>query len=708
MPLELPFRPRARLLQLLGDQLIGSPRLAVFELVKNAYDADATEVVVTLDLRDVGKPTIAVTDDGDGMTLETLQNVWLVPGDDHRAKQRNALVRSTKHRRLPLGEKGLGRFAVHKLGNEISLVTRAKDADEYVINIRWSDMITKPFLADAPVSIQAREPQVFTGTATGTRIEISDLRDVTWTRGEVRRLQRQIVSICSPFHEPSGFRAILEVPGEEDWIADIPDVAEILARAIWKFTFHFRDGIIDWTYTFRQVPSLKLSGRTLEKVGETLQLPVVLDDGGPAKRPKKVVADANLTDGIGPVSGELYVYDRDREVLRLLTDVQLIQNYLDENGGVRVYRDGMRVYNYGEPGDDWLGLDLRRVNAPTQRISRNIVVGAVHLSLETSSALVEKTNREGFVENDAFRRLRQLVLGAMAKFESERHVDKDRIRQLVSKRADPGVERIEKPIAQLRQALARDGSLDRFEHYIGKIESDYREMQETLLTAGMAGLNLAVIFHEVERGVRALHQAIIEPLPGVNTALQARDLMQLLDGFATLLRRDSRSDHSAFKLLSAAKTYSMLRLRHHHVRLVCPLLEKAEPGFVAKFSFGLVAGALANLIDNSLYWMRVRWPERPPDEADTPRALYLGISDEFDYGPSIVVADTGPGLTDEPQRLVRPFFTRKPDGMGLGLYYANLAMELNGGQLVFPARGDVSLPPGFDGAVVALVFKKVG
>ena len=89
-PLDLPFRPRARIHQLLGDELIGSPRLAVFELVKNAYDADAGMVRVAL--RNIGRPdaSIVVEDDGDGMTLETIRDIWLVPGHDHRARQRTA------------------------------------------------------------------------------------------------------------------------------------------------------------------------------------------------------------------------------------------------------------------------------------------------------------------------------------------------------------------------------------------------------------------------------------------------------------------------------------------------------------------------------------------------------------------------------------------------------------------------------------------
>ena len=102
------FRPRARLLQLLGDQLIGSSKLAVFELVKNAYDADASEVTITLgDI--VGRtPWITVEDNGQGMTLDIVQNVWLTPGDDFRERQRQANRRSPRFNRLPLGEKGVG------------------------------------------------------------------------------------------------------------------------------------------------------------------------------------------------------------------------------------------------------------------------------------------------------------------------------------------------------------------------------------------------------------------------------------------------------------------------------------------------------------------------------------------------------------------------------------------------------------------------
>ena len=655
-----------------------------------------------LDLEGTDSPMITVRDDGEGMSLEVLRSIWLVPGDEHRRRQRANNLRSPRHHRLPLGEKGVGRFAAHKLGNRITLTTRAHDSDECVVDIDWSVLIDQPFLDEAPVTILVRAPEVFTGVQTGTCIEVRELRPPEWKRREVRSLCNQITSICSPFERDGEFRAVLQVPGREHWIEDLPDFKTILDRAMWRFRFRLDQTRLDCTYEFRPAAGFNLDPRTVTKTGDRLQIPPASGNGG-IKR--KVVADAETTEGIGSVSGEFYVFDRDREVLRRVGETRLMTNYLDQNGGVRVYRDGIRVYNYGEQGDDWLGLDLRRVNVPTRRISRNIILGAIHLSLEASDRLREKTNREGFIENDACDRLRQIVLGALGALEAERRIDKDRIRRITEQPSDALASKIQKPIQELRQALARQDSAERFEPYVAKIEKDYSDMQETLLTAGMSGLNLAVVFHEVERGVRTLRQVIVEGRDLEGAARQAQELMRVLDGFATLLRRDSKRLHDARSLVAAAQQFNLLRLRHHHIRFDSPVLE-GSTGFESRFAFGLVLGALNNLIDNSLYWLRVRWPNVPADGTPSPRRLLVDASPEPAGGTTILVADNGVGFQDAPELLARPFFTRKPSGMGLGLYYANLAMELNGGRLEFPQRGELDIPSEYDGGVVAMIFKE--
>ena len=707
--LTLPFRPRARILQLLGDELIGSPRLAVFELVKNAYDADARMVRIVL--ADVESPTasIMVEDDGDGMTLETIRDIWLVPGHDHRARQRAALQR-TPRGRLPLGEKGLGRFAAHKLGNRIEVVSRAHEEPECVVSIDWNALIQHENLSDATVHVTTREPKFFSQENTGTRITISGLRESNWTRGEVRRLQRQITSITSPFERGSDeFSPWLEVPGHEDWVADVPDVDTLRERAPWHYRFRFDDGRFEWQYRFRGVTGIQLEGRDARS-GDSEPL-LITPDGGldgaedmglGSGRPKSVRADAFLSEEIGPIKGELYVFDRDPAVLSKLGEPRLIKNYLDENGGIRLYRDGIRVYNYGERDDDWLGLDLRRVNTPARMLSRNIVVGAIDLSLESSTGLHEKTNREGFVENATLGRLKQIVLGALTPLEVEREKDKSHIRRVTGGAQDRETKLIKRPLQQLRSTAEEHNLKDEFEPLIDKLERDYNDLRDSMLRAGQSGMGLAVFFHEVEHGVRGLCELIEAGGTREAIRVRARELAGVLGGFADLLRKGKRRPNSLKTLIRRVRDINRVRFRKHRVRLDCPVLEDDAPDVTTSFVFGLALGALNNLLDNAFYWLQVRWPEGDGDASE--RAIHLSINFDMASGPSVVVADTGTGLQDGPDELVRPFFSRRPEGMGLGLYYAHMVMELGGGRLAFPDRSEAEAPEAFDGAVVALVF----
>ena len=707
--LRLQFRPRARILQLLGDELIGSPRLAVFELVKNAYDADAETVRVALNNVERRDASIVVEDDGDGMTLEVIRDIWLVPGHDHRSRQRKEL-RRTRLNRLPLGEKGVGRFAAHKLGNRIELVTRARERPECVVSIDWAALIRETNLADAVVQVVTRDPISFLGSKTGTRITISELRGRGWTRGEVRRLHRQITSIASPFTSRSDrFEASLEAPGHEDWVTDLPDVDVLLRRAPWRFRFRFAGGRFDWNYSFRGVPGINLERRDIAKTDEPLLIPrerdldeLGIDPGARRRLARPVAADAAISTGIGPVAGWFYVFDRDREVLQRLPESQFVRNYLDENGGIRVYRDDVRVYNYGEPGDDWLGLDLRRVNAPARNISRNIVIGAVDLSLEASGGLVEKTNREGFVENLEFRQLQRIVTGALTPLEVERKKDKERIRRLATSGGDAETTRIKRPLQELRAAVRGSEVAAKVEPLVDKVERDYDELRDAMLRAGLSGVGLAIVFHEVEQGVRALCDLIEKGGDHETIRTRARELARVLGGFADLLRKGKRRVGSLNHLIHRVHDINRVRFRKHRVALHCPVLDRGAPDAMSSFVFGLALGALNNLIDNAFYWLRVRWPEENTDPPG--RAIYVNVNRELAEGPALVVADTGPGYTDDPEELTRPFFSRRPEGMGVGLYYANLVMELGDGRLAFPDAEEADVPRKFDGAVLALVF----
>jgi len=135
------FKPRARLLLQLGDQLIKNENIALLELVKNSYDACATQVsVIMKKLDDSDNGIIIVEDNGTGMDMNIIQNAWMEPGSDYKEKiykqwtcaeyVQNKITEECK--RIPLGEKGIGRFTAHKLGNVIELVTRKEGHKEAV------------------------------------------------------------------------------------------------------------------------------------------------------------------------------------------------------------------------------------------------------------------------------------------------------------------------------------------------------------------------------------------------------------------------------------------------------------------------------------------------------------------------------------------------------------------------------------------------
>jgi signal transduction histidine kinase len=417
------------------------------------------------------------------------------------------------------------------------------------------------------------------------------------------------------------------------------------------------------------------------------------------RRRKRTLALADSYDlskyRIGPVRLDIYIFDRDPRVLQLgVTDRKGLREFLDEAGGIRVYRDGIRVYDYGEPGNDWLRLGGRRINVPTQRISNNLVIGAVALDLAESRDLVEKTNREGFVENDAYLAFRDAVSMAIVQVEAERNVDKSRIRETYGGRTK---EPVLDTLFELRRLVERR-KLKEIEPYLDRIEEDFNVIRDRFLVSAAAGLSLSTVIHEVEKGIDELRRAVEAEHASPRVRELARHLAELTEGFAALARKSGISSEKANVLISQALFNTELRMKAHHI-----VVERRaeEDKIEVECSRRLIISTLMNLIDNSIYWLDNRW-----NGAKDKKRIYIAVSRELSAGPAIIVADNGPGFLDPPEYLVQPFFTRKPDGMGLGLHLADQVMKAQGSRLVFPQRGDVVLPEGFDGAVVALAFSK--
>jgi anti-sigma regulatory factor (Ser/Thr protein kinase) len=688
---KVSFKPRARLLLLLGDQLIRDPGVAVFELVKNAFDADSPSVTVTMSrVEDPLRGQIIVEDRGVGMDADTVSGVWLEPGTDHRIKEKEKGEPTPKYKRVPIGEKGVGRFAAHKLGNKIRLITRSAGSQEVLVEIDWeNDFKDKRYLNEVEVKVIERIPEHFTGRKTGTRLEITQLRD-TWSRGMVRDLARAVSAICSPFSGVGDFKPKLVLEDHDDWLHGLLEIKDVLKFSLYQAKCLLKGGRLNYEYRFTPFPGMdRVEAR---KVTHSLAL-------GDSRHL------INLDNhNIGPVELKLYVFDQDAKVLKLgeVNDKKGLKEFLNESGGVRVYRGGMRVYDYGERGNDWLGLGGRRVNVPTKRLSNNLIVGAVSLDIRKSvdlklnRGLIEKTNREGFVENTDYEAFRDAVAYTLQSIEVERNMDKRRIRTAYSdsKLREPVLE----DITELREIVQKKKLTEEIGPYLDRIETDFRAIRERLLTSATAGLSLSVVIHEVEKGVAELVLAVEGDKATNRIRALAKHLAELIEGFSALVRRSGVSKERASSLISQALFNLELRLKVHKIEVV----KRPRRGdFDVKCSRRLVISTIMNLIDNSIWWLDNKWG----DQAGKKKILIEQLNDLDGHG-AVVVADNGPGFIDPPEFLVEPFLSRKPDGMGLGLHVASEVMKAQGGALVFPDKGDIDLPKEFDGAVVALSFKE--
>ena len=167
----------------------------------------------------------------------------------------------------------------------------------------------------------------------------------------------------------------------------------------------------------------------------------------------------------------------------------------------------MRIYDYGEPGNDWLGLDQARINAPAAKIGNKIILSAISLNRKMSTGLEEKTNREGFIETDVYHNFRDTIIFLLNKVVFLRNEDKDKIRNIYKQETDveeSTVSLIKKVETKVKKAVPKEEDKKQIVDTLKKIEENYVDMKETLLKSAGSGLAYSLIIHEIEKMVGEL------------------------------------------------------------------------------------------------------------------------------------------------------------------------------------------------------------
>lgn len=658
------LRPRARIIQTLGRDLISNEVIAIQELIKNAYDADATKVeLIFHDPLRQGDGAIVISDNGIGMNLDTIKSAWMEPATVSKTTE----TRTSRGRRVT-GEKGIGRFAAARIADVLELATIPTGSNDRIrVRFDWAKFEDpKRYLDEVQCSWSIER---VVNVRQGTTLALSKLKD-DWTSDRFVRVKAELARLVAPLNADE-FSIFLTIPGKWKEFGGQILPPEVLGKPHYQLKGQVQsDGTLKAEYSG---PDKEES--LLEQDGS---FPVIRAPGG-----------AGLS--CGPFQFEFRVWDRQKEDLEPLAKefkvtLRDIQRDLSSASGINVYRDNFRVLI---PENDWLRLDLRRVQNPTLRLSNNQIVGRVFISADQNPGLKDQTNRQGIIDSSQLDDFKAALKDILARLE----VRRDNVRRgdrtvLVG----PSIfERLK--VAPIKMYLVNRYPSDREMHsYLDEQEKQFEqgvvEVQKVLARyrrLATLGQLIDVVLHEgrtplstIKNEVALAEEDLGGPSGGLREQVERR-LHRIADQaeFLTLLfkrlapfsgrKRGKPINTSIEDLLQQTFDLHDDLLRKLHVDVSMP--QGSHPVTVDPAEMQMI---FVNLLENAMYWL-----EKVPENE---RQIQVAVSDQNE-GIEVIIADSGPGVAPEARdRIFEPYFSMKPEGVGLGLTIAGeTAAEYDGG-----------------------------
>jgi signal transduction histidine kinase len=708
------FTVDSALLRELGERLVGHPHIALAELVKNSYDADAKHVEIRFE-----DDSIEVVDDGNGMTWGEFEGFWMRVGSPH--KQQQGL--SKRFERPLTGSKGIGRLSVQFLASELTVESASIEADEeqVTVSVDWREAISAGDLTEATAEyvIANRSVTFANGSSHGTRLLLQNLNQI-WLPADLKALAREIWTLNSPFEDMSesdSFNVFLR--GAED---DAVDAFRKQVRA------------------YSDLWQARVTGVLHNRGGEgTVHLTIEFqEDHSKAECTYRTPREGPCL--IGQMDFDIRVFNwqrRQKEGIK----VDDAREYFNRYGGVYLYDAGFRLPYYG-PDQDWLGIEFDHAhrlsrskllpktlqvveglnNLPTN--SRLLGEVRVNTGLEGQQARVEgredhlaiQVTRDRLLDNPAYRQLRDAVRWALDFYATEE------TRRRLSK-AEKKVERTRREaLPRIRQVLKRyeasipaavKGEIETALEAVERTDSGQRSLEAaragllgTLATAGITALALE---HETARGYSLLATSEDQLVRGIS-ALEAKhgigETRQFVRALETLRSGLRIANHSRLLFKPLLDDENRERAKRLRVRPVVEDAVRQASFFLrgidtqsrlvddeARFPAGSLVewqALLQNVLTNAANAMA---------EQDRPRRIEFSTH-SVEGSSRLRIEDTGAGVDlATADRLFEPFVRqqfiaderkgRGLGGAGLGLAIVKMIAEANGCRVRFvKPRGD--------------------
>lgn len=710
----LTIRPYARLITMLGDQLIKNELIALVELIKNSYDADASWVKVSFidfapDYSLTATSKIIIEDDGCGMNADILKKHWLNPATPDKLR-RKAINAKTEKGRILQGEKGIGRFAIFKLGKTIKITTRRQRQDDEghfidegddVENTlvydfsKYDDNFLKEngqdkdlFLENLQVEFSQASPttivskDIILGTTKrmrkpyGTIIEISNLK-TKWTAPRVARVQSEVGKLQPIFSQDTYgdfgvwiYKDNQLHESQDRYKEQLQNCLE--NKSVFKVThgrYSSTDNIISFKINDQDVRlGFKDSDISGLKQFEKFNTPEYKTECG-SFRFEFYIFDFNV-DSENP--SKYFLDSNDKKIIR--------------EHRIYLYRDGLRVMPYGDPEDDWLRIDIARGTIRADEfLSNDQVVGCVYISQEENPKLIDKTNREGLIEDgralDDFITILQLILKYLRKKPFAQYlIDKQRKKEIDRiKRGRPSelIETAKKQYADDQKTLTFLKSFERSYKKEKKVLEDRINKTENLAAVG---LSIETASHDVMLFIRKTlenQDSLIRDLMA-GGEIDRQELLTRL----TLIRGNLSMVETQMKDVQLLFPSTKSRTKNINVKEIIDkvngLYKRAfndnkifvdfdvtERPLIVKTTDAVLLQVFINLFDNSLYWLKT---------VDGERRIRISIDGNKQR---LIFSDNGPGIKDDDVNYVfEAFYSGKgEEGRGLGLYIAKQLLD---------------------------------
>jgi signal transduction histidine kinase len=694
------FKPRARIIKTIGEELISNDNVAVVELVKNSYDAESSIVEITFNgtvkERQEGKKikkyidktnaSIVIYDEGKGMDFAVIESAWMEPATNFKKKGENQNTT-----RKFTGEKGIGRFASAKLASKLELITKQKDNDEIVVRFNWNDFADEDnYLDNINVHWEIRQPTEI--KESGTILKLIDLNN-DWDEDKIRELRVTLSRLLNPI-----------VPIEDFLISvTIPDG---LDKSL--------DGTIERPETLNK-PDYYIKG-TLTDKGRPDNFLFFSKNKGQEEKLTFTEKDFLLKEPqresiAGKFSFEFRIWNRDdlnKLSKEVNSTVKNVKKDLDDLSGISIYRDNIRVLPYGNKNNDWARLDIRRVNNPTLRLSNNQIVGYIAIGLETNPLLKDQSNREGIVESQALEDVKDFIKLILNEVEQRRYQERPREseKQPISKESlfekfslhsistlvkekipahkeileavekkdveiKESVSKVQEVISRYRRLTTLGQLIDAVVHdggnYLNKIDLQANLITKALKKPDFDKEEIQKLVANIQNTRKDFAQLFrrIEPFGGRKRGRPRTVIVE------EVIKNQFLLYHTDLSRLNI--NYDISDTQH------TVTIDEAELGII-----------FMNLIQNAIYWL---------ENVGTERKIAIEVS-KMNEELSIIFSDNGPGIkTGTEENIFEPYFSTKPDGIGLGLAIVGELVSEYNGELMLINNGIL------DGATFKITFR---